>query len=61
MDGGTTGVVDGEEEVEEDEEGERLAQRDGRRRLAGRAGLEKFLCLVEVVLEDSLLSCGKTN
>lgn len=41
-DGGTTGVVEGEEEVEEEEVGERLAHREGRRRLAGRAGLEKF-------------------
>lgn len=41
-DGGTTGVVEGEEEVEEEEVGERLAHLEGRRRLAGRAGLEKF-------------------
>lgn len=35
------GVVEGEDEVEEDEVGERLAHREGRRRLAGRVGLEK--------------------
>lgn len=45
MDGGTTGV--GEDEVEEDEVGERLAHREGRRRLAGRAGLEKLLWVEE--------------
>lgn len=47
MDGGTTGVVEGEDEVEEDEVGERLAHREGRRRLAGRAGLEKLLWVEE--------------
>ena len=44
--GGARGVVGGEEE-EEAEEGEGegelfVAQREGRRRFAGRAGLEKF-------------------
>lgn len=47
MDGGTIGVVEGEDEVEEDEVGERLAHREGRRRLAGRAGLEKLLWVEE--------------
>lgn len=48
MDGGTTGVVEGEDEVEVEEEvGERLAHREGRRRLAGRAGLEKLLWVEE--------------
>lgn len=62
-DGGTIGVVEGEEEVEVEEEevGERLAHREGRRRLAGRAGLEKFFWTEEEGMEDSLLSCGETN
>lgn len=57
-DGGTTGVV----EVEEEEVGvERLAHREGRRRLVGRAGLEKFFWTEEEGTEDSLLPCGETN
>lgn len=31
-DGGITGVLEGEEEVEDDDVGERLAHREGRRR-----------------------------
>lgn len=62
-DGGTTGVVEGEEEVEVEEEevGERLAHREGRRRLVGRAGLEKFFWTEEEGTEDPSLSCGETN
>ena len=59
-DGGTTGVVEGDEEVEEEEVGERLAHRDGRRRLAGRAGLEKFFWM-EAEKQDLSFSCGETN
>lgn len=56
-DGGTTGVVEGEDEVEEEEVvGERLAHREGRRRLAGRAGLEKFFWTEEEETEDSSFS-----
>lgn len=54
-------MVQGEEEVEEEEVGERLAHREGRRRLAGRAGLEKFFCTGEEETEDSSFSCGETN
>lgn len=54
-------MVEGEEEVEEEEVGERLAHREGRRRLAGRAGLEKFFWMEEEETEDSLFSCEKTN
>lgn len=46
-------MVQGEEEVEEEEVGERLAHREGRRRLAGQGGLEKLFLV--------LLSCGETN
>lgn len=49
-------MVQGEEEVEEEEVGERLAHREGRRRLAGRAGLEKFFCTGEEETEDSSFS-----
>lgn len=52
-------MVEGEEEVEEEDVGERLAHREGRRRLAGRAGLEKFFWMEEEETEDS--SCGITN
>lgn len=60
---GTTGVEEGEEEVEEEEVvGERLAQRDGRRRLAGRAGRWKLFWMEgEQEAGDSSLSCGETN
>lgn len=61
MDGGTTGVVEGDGEVEEEEVGERLAHREGRRRLAGRAGLEKFFWMEGEETEGSLFSCGETN
>lgn len=54
-------MVEGEEEVEEDEVGERLAHREGRRRLAGRAGLEKFFWTGEEETEDFSFSCGETN
>lgn len=52
-------MVEGEEEVESEEEevGEALAQREGRRRLAGRAGLKKFFRVEEV----SLSACGETD
>lgn len=49
-------MVEGEEEA-----GEWLAHREGRRRLAGRVGLEKFFWPEEEETEDSLLSCGETN
>lgn len=58
-DGGTRGLVEGDEEVEEEEEGERLAHREGRRLLAGRAGLEKRFWTEET--GDSLFSCGETS
>lgn len=51
----------GDEDEELEEAGERLAHREGRRRFAGRAGLEKFLWTEEEETEDSLLSCGETN
>lgn len=35
------------------EKGERLAHREGKRRLAGRAGLEKFFCFVTDGVKDS--------
>lgn len=54
-------MVEGEEEVEEEDVGEQLAHREGRRRLAGRAGLEKFFWTEEEETEDSFLSCGETN
>lgn len=55
-------MVEGEEEAEEEDVGERLAHREGRRRLAGRAGLEKFFWTEEEEeTEDSLFSCGETN
>lgn len=56
-------MVEGDEEVEEEELGERLAHREGRRRLAGRAGLEKFFWTEEEEeeTEDSSFSCGETN
>lgn len=57
-DGGTSGVVEGDEE--EEEVGERLAHREGRRRLAGRAGLEKFFWVEQEETEDSF-SCRETN
>lgn len=57
-------MVEGEEEAEfeqeeaevevEAEEEEALAQREGRRRWAGRAGLRKFFSTEE----DSLFPCG---
>lgn len=52
-------MVEGEEEAEfeEMEVEEALAQREGRRRLTGRAGLRKFFRLEE----DSLLPCGETD
>lgn len=59
--GGGAGVVEGEEEVEFEEEEEEveeaLAQREGRRRLNGRAGLRKFFRAEE----DSLLPCGEPD
>lgn len=55
------GVVEGDEEVEEVEVGERLAHREGRRRFDGRAGLEKFFWTEEEETDDSSLSCGETN
>lgn len=58
---GTMGVVHGEEEGEEDEVEERLAHREGRRRLAGRAGLEKFFWLEEEEMGGSSSSCRGTN
>lgn len=51
-------MVQGEEEVEEEEVGERLAHREGRRRLAGQGGLEKLFLVEE---EEFWLSCGETN
>lgn len=54
-------MVEGDEEVEEEEVGERLAHREGRRRLAGRAGLEKFFWTEEEEKQDSSFSCGETN
>lgn len=59
---GDAGVVEGEEEeeeveFEEEEVEEALAQREGRRRLAGRAGLRKFLR----VEENSLFPWGETD
>lgn len=51
-------MVQGEEEVEEEEVGERLAHREGRRRLAGQGGLEKLFLVEE---EEFLLSCEETN
>lgn len=52
----------GEDEVDEDEvddaDGERLAQREGRRRLAGHAGREKLFL---EVTPDSLLFCGNSK
>lgn len=52
-------MVEGEEEVESEEEevGEALAQREGRRRLAGRAGLKKFFRAEEA----SSFACGETD
>lgn len=53
-------MAEGEEEVEleeEEEVKEALAQREGRRRLAGRAGLRKFFRAEE----DSLFPCGETD
>lgn len=53
----TVGCIVGEgdgEDVDEVEE-ERLAQREGRRLLAGQAGREKLFLTVTV---DSLLCCG---
>lgn len=49
-------MVEGEEE-----EGDWLAHREGRRRLAGRVGLEKIFRPDEEQTEESLLSCGETN
>lgn len=60
-DGGTTGVVEGEEEAEEDEAGERLAHREGRRRLAGHAGLEKLFWRAEEATADSRFVWEETN
>lgn len=51
------GVVHGEE----DDVGERLAHREGRRRLAGREGLEKFFWLEEEETNGSSSSCGETK
>lgn len=56
-DGGTTGVVEGEEEGE----GERLAHREGRRWLAGQTGLVKFFWVEEEETEDPCFSWGETN
>lgn len=42
-----------EEDGDDLEKGERLAQREGKRRLAGRAGLEKFFCFVSDGVKDS--------
>ena len=53
-------MVDGEEEGEEEEVGERLAHLEGRRLLAGRAGLEKFFWMEQEETEESLF-CGETN
>lgn len=55
-------MAEGEEEEEsgeeeEEEVGEDLAQREGRRRLAGRAGLRKLLRADE----DSLNPCEETD
>lgn len=49
------------EEGEDLEKGERLAHRDGRRRLAGRAGLEKFFCFNAEDTEDTWFFCWETN
>lgn len=49
-------MVEGDEEVEEEEVGERLAHREGRRRLAGRAGLEKFFWTEDEEKPDSSFS-----
>lgn len=56
-------MEEGEEEVEAEEEdvGERLAHREGRRLFAGREGLEKFFRTEEEEMEKALLSCGETN
>lgn len=56
-----TGVVHGEDGGEEDDVGERLAHLEGRRRLAGRAGLEKFLWMEGGLTEGSSSSCGETE
>lgn len=54
--------VMGEDEVDEEEvddaDGERLAQREGRRRLAGHAGREKLFLEVK---PGSLLFCGESK
>lgn len=49
-------VGEGDEEDVDEVEEERLAQREGRRRLAGQAGREKHFLTVTV---DSLLCCRK--
>lgn len=58
---GDAGVVEGEEEeeveFEEEEVEEALAQREGSRRLAGQAGLRKFLRAEE----NSLFPWGETD
>lgn len=54
-------MLRGDEAAEEEEVGERLAHRDGRRLFAGRAGLEKFFWTEEVETEESSSSCGETN
>lgn len=58
-------MEEGEEEVEaeaeEEEVGERLAHREGRRLLAGQEGLEKFFRTEEEEMENASLSCGETN
>lgn len=54
-------MLEGEEEMDEDEVGERLAQREGRRRLAGRAGLEKFFFTEEGETANSSFSCQETD
>lgn len=54
------GVVHGEDEGEEDEVGERLAHLEGRRRLAGRAGLEKLFWMEGGVTEGSSSSWRET-
>lgn len=56
-------MVEGEDDVDEEEVGERLAHREGRRRLAGRAGLEKHFGAGEEETheEESSFSCGETN
>lgn len=62
--GGTTGVEQGEGEAEaeaEEEVGERLAQREGRRRLVGRTGLENLFRDEEEEEEDLSLTWRETK